>query len=204
MINLFSIPKIIAICSILYAILIVTLLPLFNISLDVTNILKYATIFEIIIILILLFGWRFIWEKIPKLNDWLFPDINGTWDVEIHWNRKQENETATNGIKRGKVVIKQNFLTLSMELFTDESESETLVIQPKKNSDSGRLQFYYIYKNTPIDKGNDTLLPHIGTAILKVAPHNNHIMQGNYFTDRNTQGLLKFVKENTQQNIGTH
>jgi len=84
-----------------------------------------------------------------------------------------------------------------MELFTDESESETLVIQPKKNPDSGRLYFYYIYKNTPIDNGENRLKPHIGTAILKILANNNDILEGNYFTDRNTQGFLKFIRKNT-------
>jgi len=194
MINLFSISKIIIGFSALYAILLTTLLPLLGIAINISNILKYTALFEIIIIFILILGWKFIWKKIPQLNDWLFPDINGTWQVEIHWTWKQEDGSIETGIKKGKVVIKQNFLTLSMELFTDESESETLVIQPKKNPDSGRLQFYYIYKNTPIDKGNNNLQSHIGTAILKVAPHDNCILQGNYFTDRNTQGLLKFTK----------
>ena len=194
MINLFSIPKIIIGFSALYAILLTTLLPLLGIAINITSILKYTALFEIIIIFILILGWKFIWKKIPQLNDWLFPDINGTWQVEIHWTWKQEDGSIETGIKKGKVVIKQNFLTLSMELFTDESESETLVIQPKKNPDSGRLQFYYIYKNTPIDKGNNNLQSHIGAAILKIDPHNNCILQGNYFTDRNTHGLLKFTK----------
>jgi hypothetical protein len=196
-INLFSITKIITAFSGLYAVLLFTLLPFFDIEINISSIFKYTAIFEIIIILILIVGWRFIWNKIPKLNDWLFPDINGTWNVEIHWKWKQEDGSLKKGIKKGEVVIKQNFLTLSMELFTDESESETLVIQPKKNTESGRVQFYYIYKNTPIDKGNNKLSPHIGTVILKVAPNNNDILEGNYFTDRNTQGFLKFIRKNT-------
>lgn len=193
MINLYPITKIIAMFSVLYAVLIITVLPFLNISINVTNILKYATTFEIIIISILVFSWRFIWKKIPKLNDWLFPDINGTWNVEIHWNWKQNNGKIKSGLKKGEVIIKQNFLTLSMELSTDESESETLVIQPKKNPTSGNISFYYIYRNTP--KGNKLKLkPHIGTAILKVNAKNNAILEGNYFTDRDTKGLLKFIK----------
>ena len=194
MINLFSLTKTIVIFSALYAILLITALPFFNKDINITNILKYTASFELIIIYILFFGWKYIWKIFPKLNDWLFPNINGTWKVEIHWNWIQKDGTKKEGIKEGEVVIKQNFLTLSMELFTDESESETLVIQPKKNPTSGRLELYYIYRNTPIDKGDNKLQSHIGTAILKIAPHNNDMLQGNYFTDRNTQGLLKFKK----------
>jgi hypothetical protein len=195
MINLYSITKIIVTFSALYAVLLFTLLPFFDIEINTSSIFKYTAFFEIVIILILILGWKFIWNKIPQLNDWVFPDINGRWDVEIHWNWKQDNGEMKSGLKKGEVVIKQNFLTLSMELFTNESESETLVIQPKKNPDSGRLQFYYIYKNTSIEKGDNKLASHIGTAILKVAPDNNDILQGNYFTDRDTKGLLKFIKQ---------
>jgi hypothetical protein len=30
--------------------------------------------------------WRFFWRKFPKLNQWVFPDLNGTWDVEMTSN----------------------------------------------------------------------------------------------------------------------
>ncbi len=195
MISLFSIPKIIALFSTLYAVMIFTIFSFFNLTTNVTNIIKYTALFEIIIIIILLFGWRYIWKIIPVFNDWIFPDINGTWDVEIHWNWIQKNGTIKKGLKVGKVYIKQNFLTLSMELFTDESESETLVVQAKKNSESGRLHFHYIYRNTPKNNGINKLKAHIGTAILKVSPHENSALEGNYFTDRNTQGVLKFVRQ---------
>jgi hypothetical protein len=35
--------------------------------------------------------WRFIWKFIPALNRW-FPDLNGTWDVELrsNWTRQEQ------------------------------------------------------------------------------------------------------------------
>ncbi len=195
MISLFSIPKTIALFSALYAAMIIILFSAFSMQITVMSVIKYTAVFELIIILALTFGWKYIWRWFPALNDWIFPNINGTWNVEIHWNWTQTDGTIKNGIKEGKVFIKQNFLTLSMELFTDESESETLVIQPKKNTESSRLSFHYIYRNTPKNNGSTKLSPHIGTAILKISPHTNTILEGNYFTDRNTQGVLKFIKE---------
>lgn len=198
MISLYSIPKFIALFSGLYAGTIVFLFSVLNIKISVLSVIKYTAIFELIVILVLMFAWKWIWNIFPVLNNWIFPNINGTWDVEIHWNWTQQDGAIKSGIKEGKVFIKQNFLTLSMELFTDESESEILVIQPKKNTESSRLNFHYIYRNTPKNNGSNKLPPHIGTAILKISPHTNTILEGNYFTDRNTQGVLKFIKtENT-------
>ncbi len=195
MISLYSIPKFITLFSGLYAGIIVLFFSVLNREISVLSVIKYTAIFELVVIFILMFAWKWIWDILPVLNNWIFPNINGTWEVEIHWNWTQQDGIIKSGMKKGKVFIKQNFLTLSMELFTDESESETLVIQPKKNAESGRLNFYYIYRNTPKNNGSNKLLPHIGTAILKISPHTNTILEGNYFTDRNTQGILKFIKE---------
>jgi hypothetical protein len=41
---------------------------------------------------ILLFNpiWRFFWRKIPPLKRWIFPDLNGIWEVELfsNWPRQ--------------------------------------------------------------------------------------------------------------------
>lgn len=36
--------------------------------------------------------WRFLWKTFPALNDWVFPDLNGTWDVELcsNWPRQEQ------------------------------------------------------------------------------------------------------------------
>src|SRR3546814_13430606 len=26
--------------------------------------------------------WRWVWKKVPPLGRWIFPDLNGEWDVE--------------------------------------------------------------------------------------------------------------------------
>ena len=30
--------------------------------------------------------WRIIWRWLPKLNEWVYPDLNGDWDVELKSN----------------------------------------------------------------------------------------------------------------------
>lgn len=187
MLSLFPIQKIIAILSVIYAVVLILIFSILGKDLSLTSAIRNAAIFELTILLLFSFGWKYIWKCIPILNEWLFPDINGLWTVEIHWTWGEKK-----GIKKGEVIIKQNIFSLSMELITDESESETLVAIPKKNSESGRLQLYYIYRNIP--KATTQLQSHIGTAILKFSPKNLSLLEGNYFTDRNTKGVLKFVK----------
>lgn len=192
MIGLFSIPKIMAYFAAFYAVMVFFILSSSNIKTSIPAILKYTAFFEILILAIFLFVWKYIWKIFPKLNDWLFPDLNGTWDVNIKWNRIKDDGTEENGeVDGGQIFIKQSFLNVSMELFTDNSESETLVVQPKKNSESGRLQLFYIYRNESKYNGSQ-----IGTAILKISPHTNLILQGNYFTDKNTQGTFIFTRQN--------
>jgi len=36
--------------------------------------------------------WRWLWKKFPKLSEWVFPDLNGTWEVELcsNWPRQAQ------------------------------------------------------------------------------------------------------------------
>lgn len=190
MISLYPLQKIIGVFAGIYTVLLVLIFSIKGESISIGTAFKYAGIYELIIFILLSFLWKYIWKKIPILNEWIFPDLNGNWNVEIYWKRDD-----ILGIKKGIVNIKQDFLKLSMELFTDESESETLVVQPKKHPESGRLHLYYIYRNTP--KSNTQLDPHIGSALLKLSPNNMSELEGNYFTDRNTKGVLKFTRQDS-------
>ena len=191
MISLLPIVKIISLLSAIYALILSVVFSFTNSNNVLTNIIysvKYAAAYELFILLVFMFLWRVIWKKFPHLNDWVFPDINGIWDVEIHWQWGDKT-----GVKNGKAHIKQDFIKLSMEFLTDESESETLVVKPKRDSESGRLQLFYVYRNIPKHNDGNTATPHTGAAILKLDPLNNTILEGNYFTDRNTRGMFKLT-----------
>ena len=38
--------------------------------------------------------WRFFWRVFPKLNHWIFPDLNGAWDVEMASNWSVHRQIA--------------------------------------------------------------------------------------------------------------
>ncbi|MFY9089503.1 hypothetical protein [Arcobacter aquimarinus] len=193
MINLFPLTKVITTLCAIYAFILFTIFSFSGNSLTSSEIFRYASLFEFLIFMLFTIGWKWIWKVIPKLNDLIFPNLNGEWDVKINWCWKKDNETKE-GTVNGKVYIKQTFLTLSMELITEESESETLAIHPKRQSESGRLVLYYTYLNTPKNTLVDSK-PHRGTAILKLDFATNDKLEGNYFTDRYTKGTLELNKK---------
>lgn len=151
--------------------------------------MRGGAILNVVLLFILHFGWRWIWRFIPKLNDWVFPDLNGEWDVELKWVWGGKSGALT-----GEAEIKQSLLTFSMELKTDRSASETLLAKPKRNAESGRPLIYYIYRNTPKMTTATSEQPHDGAAVLNVGLEGAGVLSGNYFTNRETKGHLKLSK----------
>lgn len=136
LINLFSITKVIAWVAGLYAVAVVLISFLLGVSglASLETAFKGVAILNLILLGIAIGGWRWIWMIIPKLNDWVFPDLNGRWAVEIHWNWG-----AKKGEKAATAFIKQSLMKVSIELSSDESESETLMVVPHKDAQSSRF-----------------------------------------------------------------
>ena len=91
-------------------------------------------------------------------------------------------------------MIRQDFLKFSMEVHSKDSDSETLLAQPKKDAESGRPTLYYVYRVIPkriVGKDHRT---YDGTALLKLSPGNQVSLQGNYFTDAETRGHFRLTK----------
>jgi SMODS-associating 2TM, beta-strand rich effector domain len=185
MINLFPITKVISWVAVVYASAVV----LFALLLNVGGIAALGTAFKGVAVLnlvllgVAIVGWKHIWRWVPKLNDWVFPNLNGKWVVDIHWNWGRKS-----GQKTANAFIKQSLLKISIELSSDESESETLLVVPHKDVHSSRPGLYYIYRNVGIAGAAKKQDPHIGAAILKVDQESNELLRGNYFTDRSTNG----------------
>ncbi len=129
------------------------------------------------------YGWRRLWRWFPALNDYLFPDWNGTWDVEIHWQWEEKDGTVS-----AKAEVKQSLLKLSINLQSERSYSETLSVVPKKHPESSRPHLHYLYEAKPTQGYQDDNPQHTGAAILRPDLDNNDVLRGNYFTDRSTSG----------------
>ena len=148
-----------------------------------------ASIYDLILLGLAHVGWRWLWRKIPLLGSVLFPDLNGRWRMTIHWSGVDGG-----GEVEASAVIKQSFVSFSIEVQSDGSDSETLVVQPKKDPESGRPILYYVYRVVP--KGGHDLSAgsYEGAAILKFFEGHSHGLRGNYFTSRNTQGRFELQR----------
>lgn len=190
MIMLLPIGRVIAIIAVAYAVLIGLILGFWwKIAKDPTIFdgLKFAlagaTPVQLILIGYIYFGWTWIWKKLPKLNDWLFPDLNGKWTMEIHYNFKGLCDHIA-----AEATIKQNFISLSMEVSAPNSDSQTLIAVPRKDPVSSRPMLYYVYNVTPHATSSKPEGSYTGAAILRFDNTNGGELGGNYWTSAQTRG----------------
>ena len=136
------------------------------------------------------FGWEKVWDRYPVLNKMLFPNLNGTWEMIIHWEWEGKKGTS-----HAKAVITQNFLKLGMDVEAGDSDSQTLLARPRKDAETGRAELYYVFLTTPKHKSNtDPQEPYKGAAILKLSLEGDELLQGNYFTSRKTVGYYELKR----------
>jgi SMODS-associating 2TM, beta-strand rich effector domain len=48
--------------------------------------------------------WRWIWKKIPKMNEWVYPDLNGEWDVEMMSNWSIQQQLIKAAANSGEII----------------------------------------------------------------------------------------------------
>ena len=200
MVNLLPLAKmfsLFALLSLVIVTLISYILSLFGIDTysDLRLLGMIGFILELILIFIFTRGWRYFWKYFPILNQLIFPDLNGEWEVEIKWTWKGGDDQVKDGVKIGRVFIKQSILKFSIDLITDESESTTLVVKPFKDPESDQPAIYYMYKSEAIDPNDEGRGEHKGAAILKVPLGSLNTISGNYFTSRNTFGRYTFKRK---------
>lgn len=137
----------------------------------------------------LYFGWRLLWRRIPALNRIVFPDINGRWNMEIHWQKETDS-----GVVNAVAEVNQSFLKISMEVLSEDSSSQTLIAEPKKDAESGSPSLYYIYLVTPKLLDGKIGSPYFGSAILKIPSKDVTEFGGNYWTDKQSKGHFRLNK----------
>jgi|25_taG_2_1085351.scaffolds.fasta_scaffold17177_2 hypothetical protein len=185
MISLLPLQKILTWVSVIYAAFVVTVGVLLNATgIDAVSIaFKVSALLNLFIFCVAAFGWRCLWRFLPKLNDWVYPDLNGRWAVEINWHGAEAS-----GKKIAFAIVKQSLTSFSIDLETDESTSETLIVAPYKHSKSSRPGLYYIYRSEGKTGSVQEQVSHTGAALLRVGLDSKDEMHGNYFTDRSTNG----------------
>ncbi|MGG7670749.1 hypothetical protein ACQ4OC_19210 [Yersinia sp. J1] len=189
MISLLPVGKIISLIAVAYAIICCLILwAVYDESTTFISAISIASggsaLLNILLLASFYFGWQQLWRMFPSLNDILFPDLNGVWEMIIHWEWKDKKGTT-----RAKAIIKQNFLKLGMDVESEDSDSQTLIAKPKKDAETGRAELYYVFLTTPKHTTDiDLQAPYKGIAILKLSLENKKMLRGNYFTSRKTVG----------------
>jgi hypothetical protein len=143
-----------------------------------------ATILQFALLACFTFGWKIIWRIIPGFNNWLFPNLNGEWEMTIHWRSSVDDF----GEIPAKAFIRQNFLRISLEVSSKNSDSETLVAVPKRDPESGRPILHYQYRVIPKNLDGKFSQTYLGAAILKFTNSVPDELHGNYFTSVRTDG----------------
>ena len=136
------------------------------------------------------FGWRWLWQCVPALNRWVYPDIGGEWKITIKWWGEGEE-----GIVDAKAIIRQDLLRMSMEVRSDKSESGTLIAEPRKDQESGTPFLYYVYLVTPKLTDEKAGSPYFGAARLKFFEGKGEELSGNYWTSKQTSGHFHLSRQ---------
>lgn len=197
MISLLPISRLIAVVAVMYALLIVLVLAVLNIfgyeqtiwaSLKIA--LSGATGLQFLLMVWFYVGWRRLWQWFPRLNNILFPAIDGEWKIEIHWQGEGQS-----GVVHAEATVKQDFLRVSMEVRSPKSDSSTLITQPKRDPESGRALLYYVYLVVPKAIGTDSKSPYYRAAILKFFDFGSGELSGNYWTSKHTSGHFRLYRQ---------
>lgn len=151
------------------------------------SIFKVITISFIIsttLIFILLnpFFFRKIWAFIAFFNKSLFPDLNGTWQGEIH----PENSNVI----KVRSVIRQSLLVTQIDMHGETMKSITLETTP--TVEQGQNKLYYVYRCTPRNPSRPTYNGSTLFDIRVVEENSKKILElsGHYYTDRKTIGRV--------------
>jgi hypothetical protein len=194
MMNLLPVPTIIKWVAVLYAILVVVTLVVLRLGgheLDMMGSVKLALsgalALQALILTVVSMGWRWLWRTVPALGKRLFPDLNGQWQMTIHWQRNGETGQAT-----AKATVKQDLLRISIDVEAPDSDSQTLSVLPKQDPESGRPMLHYIYLVTPHAIGPSPSSPYNGAAILKIG--HDQTFSGNYWTSSPSTGRFVLTR----------
>lgn len=91
-------------------------------------------------------------------------------------------------VYKGTLTIKQTYSQIFVSFKSAESSSHSIVATIKKNDGINRLIF--TYQNEPRANIQDRSPIHYGTAILDI--DNVDVIEGDYYTGRNTRGHMIF------------
>ena len=142
-------------------------------------------------ILLLLFD-KWLW-KFPIIHPIFvpFPDISGTWRGQITSLWKDETTGKQIPPIDAFLVVHQTYSSLNLRMITKESRSDLLSGKIIPNR-SGPHKIAGIFENIPNIMVRDRSPIHYGGILLEFHKGILPVLEGEYWTDRDSKGYLKF------------
>jgi hypothetical protein len=156
--------------------------------------------------------WRWLWVRFPILNDWIFPDISGEWDVNVLSNRRRielllasarenhgtmdiecckEEELPPLSQFNMRAKIDQSWARIHIRLWNEKQDttiknSYTLLVEPFKDKVQNIIGIHYIFRqyNYTDKTCDDTNF--LGAARLEIQPLHQKL-EGVMWTNRKWQ-----------------
>jgi hypothetical protein len=153
----------------------------------------FSLIVGIVGIILLLFD-KLLW-KFPIIHSLFvsFPDISGTWKGQIISTWKDEKTGEVIPPIDAFLVIDQTYSKLNLRMMTKESKSD-LLSGNFIPYDAGPQKIAGIYNNIPDLLVRDKSPIHYGGLLLELHTGKRTVLEGEYWTDRDTKGTLRFDK----------
>jgi hypothetical protein len=148
-----------------------------------------STVTTIVVLTVIAFD-LWLW-KIPLLHGWFVkrPVIAGTWKAELKSSWKDPATQVTIAPVEGYMAVRQTFSTLSLRLLTEESRSELVGTEIVCSVD-GTYCISGVYRNEPRFAVRERSPIHYGAVWLWLVDEPRPLLQGHYWTDRNTAGEM--------------
>ncbi|MCW0197383.1 hypothetical protein [Sphingopyxis sp.] len=153
--------------------------------------------------------WRWVWRRVPALGRWIFPDLNGEWDVEIVSNHSIHRQLADAAARRTekfdidlcpdcdlaplmavhlKAEIVQTWFKFEIVLEnpagnTPIRRSEVVSVDPFRGDGLKRGGLYYFFEQENETAGQSDERYFYGAARVEYDPRSD-ILAGLFWTER--------------------
>lgn len=121
------------------------------------------------------------------------PDLRGTWRVELQSDWKKQDSDAPMPPITAYATIRQTLTSLSLRLMTPESRSKLIAHSIEQEEDE-MFRLSGVYRNEPnINLQGERSEIHHGALSLEIYRSPPTSLEGHYWTDRHTRGVMKFT-----------
>lgn len=136
-------------------------------------------------------GWKF-----RVFRGWLvaIPNLNGTWKGTIKSSWKNPDTGKVVDAIDAELMVKQTYSHVSCTMKTGEIKSQSFAADIIDDPNSGAISLVYSYAGVPDPTIRGRSPIHFGTAKLEVIGAREDALEGEYWTTRETKGLISLKK----------